>query len=251
MNIRRIKVYLADSLTAANGTLGILSLYTTWNRWYTLTGACLLLAMIFDGLDGRVARMFGTSHNYGHISDTLADIISWCIGISFLIYISITDMDPGYALIALIPAGVYFLSSFTRLIRYARGGYTLKRFEGLPSPGGALMAMVFIFLFGPTPYLFSSPPVVTLLITTLAPLMVAPVEYPKVRGKWLIPVVIISIIIGIPGIYMYLLTRTYMTPETTAAAILAFVIMLGYLVSGPADAFYTVIQKKMRQPEKR
>ena len=228
--------YLADAFTAMNGVMGVLSLYTTWHRWYILTGACLLLAMLFDGLDGRMARKFGTTHNYGHISDTVSDIVSWGVAISFLVYIAIIDLDPGYALIAILPAGVYLISAFSRLINYARRGYKLKRFSGLPSPGGALMTLVLVFLFGPTPYLFGSALVLTILVTILSPLMVSPVEYPKVRGRWLIPAIVISVIVGVPGIYEYLTTGTYYTIETQAAATLAFALMLGYVLSGPALA---------------
>ena len=66
--------------------------------------------------------------------------------------------------------------------------------------------------------------------------MVSPVEYPKVRGRWLIPAIVISVIVGVPGIYEYLTTGTYYTIETQAAATLAFALMLGYVLSGPALA---------------
>jgi CDP-diacylglycerol--serine O-phosphatidyltransferase len=227
------KAYLADAFTAMNGVMGALSIYTTWQRWYILTGACLLLAMMFDGLDGRMARRFGSAHEYGHISDTIADMVSFATAISFLVYIAIIDLDAGYAIVALLPAGVYLFSAFTRLINYARKGYKLKRFSGLPSPAGALMAMVIVFLFGPTPYLFRSALALTILMTILSPLMISPVEYPKVRGKWLAPAVVVSVIVGVPGIYEYLATGTYFTIETQAAAALALAFMLGYVLSGP------------------
>lgn len=232
----RLRTRLADVATVGNGVMGACSILTTYLHMYLYTGAHLLAAMLLDGIDGYLARRLGTAHTYGRYLDTGADIVSFGVAPGFLLYTVITDMDGTLFLAALVSGVVYTSFAVTRLLIYVLRGYRLTVFRGLPSPAGALMVMMLVFLFGPTPYFFRWPLGTGGAMVVLSPLMVAPVAYPRVNGAWVRPSIVLCLVAGTAGISSYLLTFSYHTLPTQAAAAVAFVFMAGYALSGPALA---------------
>jgi CDP-diacylglycerol--serine O-phosphatidyltransferase len=113
----------------------------------------ILLACIFDLLDGRVARMGGSESPFGREFDSLADLISFGIAPAFLIHrIVLRDVFIQYSEVGWFIASVYVICGALRLARFnclsamsASGGG--KEFLGFPIPAAAgLVASLTLFL---------------------------------------------------------------------------------------------------------
>lgn len=128
------KINLADPNLSREST----DLYFAAAGWF------ILAAMIFDMLDGYVARLSKTASKFGGELDSLCDAISFGIVPAFLLL----KMGPGWEprpwlhqVVAGI-AALYMCCTLLRLARYNVADSTLdpnagKRFRGLPSPGAA------------------------------------------------------------------------------------------------------------------
>jgi CDP-diacylglycerol--serine O-phosphatidyltransferase len=113
----------------------------------------ILLACIFDLLDGRVARMGGAESPFGREFDSLADIISFGAAPAFLVYrIVLKDVFTVHQEIGWFIASVYLLCGAFRLARFnclaaQAGSGGGKEFLGFPIPAAAgLVASLTLFL---------------------------------------------------------------------------------------------------------
>ncbi|MCX7971453.1 MAG: CDP-alcohol phosphatidyltransferase family protein, partial [Negativicutes bacterium] len=68
---------IANAITAANLVLGMVSLLLIFGGYYRLAAAGVLLAMVADAADGRVARALGVSSEFGKELDSLCDLVSF------------------------------------------------------------------------------------------------------------------------------------------------------------------------------
>lgn len=105
----------------------------------------ILLACIFDLLDGRVARMGGAESPFGREFDSLADIISFGAAPAFLLHrIVLKDVFVNHPEIGWFIASVYLICGALRLARFnclaaMAGGGGGKEFLGFPIPAAAGM----------------------------------------------------------------------------------------------------------------
>jgi len=115
----------------------------------------ILLACIFDLLDGRVARMGGAESPFGREFDSLADIVSFGVAPAFLVYrIVLKDVFTVHQEIGWFIASVYLLCGAFRLARFnclaaQAGSGGGKEFLGFPIPAAAgLVVSLTLFMFG-------------------------------------------------------------------------------------------------------
>ncbi len=116
--------------------------------------ACLAIfvAMVFDGLDGRVARLMGTETAFGKEFDSLADMVAFGLAPAVVCYqwgvARIAEYGAAWGRFGWIAAFFYAATVAMRLARFnARSATQDKRyFEGLPSPSGAAIVASFIAL---------------------------------------------------------------------------------------------------------
>lgn len=113
----------------------------------------ILLACIFDLLDGRVARMGGQESPFGREFDSLADIISFGVAPAFLVHrIVLRDLFGAHQEIGWFIASIYLICGAFRLARFnclatMSGGGGGKDFLGFPIPAAAgLVASLTLFL---------------------------------------------------------------------------------------------------------
>ncbi|MEN8149190.1 MAG: phosphatidylcholine/phosphatidylserine synthase [Planctomycetota bacterium] len=106
-------------------------------------GYVIFLAMVFDALDGRVARMTGQTSKFGGELDSLADMVTFGVAPAFMTKV-LAENFFGLEVprLALAFCGVYFVCAALRLARYnaeieADSDTGTPDFQGLPSPGAA------------------------------------------------------------------------------------------------------------------
>jgi CDP-diacylglycerol---serine O-phosphatidyltransferase len=112
----------------------------------------IFVAMIFDGLDGRVARLMGTETAFGKEFDSLADMIAFGLAPAVVCYqwgvARIAEYGAAWGRFGWIAAFFFAAATAMRLARFnARAATQDKRyFEGLPSPSGAAIVAAFVAL---------------------------------------------------------------------------------------------------------
>lgn len=114
--IKSSKSFLPNAFTFANLSLGILSLLTTFQSKYLVSSLAILCAGLIDRYDGKIARFFDASSEIGKELDSLADLVSFGVAPSMLLYF-LYEFNSfgilGYILLIIFPiAGAYRLAKF-------------------------------------------------------------------------------------------------------------------------------------------
>ena len=175
---RKRGIYLLPNiLTTANLFCGFYGILASMQGGYELSAVLLVVAMILDSLDGRIARMTNTMSKFGAEFDSLADLVTFGVAPAILTY--------SWALSAYGKWGwmVAFLFVVCGALRLARfniqiGIIESRVFNGLPIPGAASVIatgiMLYFYLGGQGKYHDFS-----ILMTTvaLALLMVSNIKY--------------------------------------------------------------------------
>ncbi len=142
----KIKQHIPSLFTLTNMFFGFLAILNIQNGRYDFACYLILAAGVFDSIDGKLARLFGISTNFGIEIDSLADMISFCLAPSVLIYTLYSQGLPGISgeLIASTP----LIMGAIRLARFniAQSDSPSGHFIGLPTPATAI-AITSIVLF--------------------------------------------------------------------------------------------------------
>ena len=143
---RRKGIYILPNLfTLAALFGGFYSIVMAMNGSFTLAAYGVLFAMLFDSLDGRVARMTNTQSAFGEQMDSLSDMVSFGVAPALIAYIWALK---GLGRWGWIAAFVYCSCAALRLARFnVNTGVVDKRwFQGLPSPAAAALVVGFIWV---------------------------------------------------------------------------------------------------------
>lgn len=150
---RRVRyvAILPTLLTMANGVCGFLAIVESGRalagagmEHFHWAGYFILVAMVFDALDGKVARMTRTATNFGAQMDSLCDLVTFGIAPGFLVYTLNYSADPTKSRLQLVLLAVCAFYAMCTLLRLAR--FTVETspedeahqdFSGLPSPAAA------------------------------------------------------------------------------------------------------------------
>jgi CDP-diacylglycerol--serine O-phosphatidyltransferase len=151
---RRRGIYLLPNLfTTASLFSGFYSIVSAMNGEYERSAIAIFIAMIFDGLDGRVARMTNTQSDFGKEYDSLSDMMVFGVCPAVVMYMwALNSFDPKlwvWAEIGWLTAFFYCAAAALRLARFNTMAGTEKEekryFLGLPSPSAAAMVMGMIW----------------------------------------------------------------------------------------------------------
>lgn len=138
-NIRRRGIYLLPNLfTTAALFAGFYAIVQAMSGNYDQSAAAIFVAMVMDGLDGRVARMTRTQSAFGAEYDSLSDMVSFGVAPALVVYVWALK---GMGKLGWIAAFVYCAGTALRLARFnTQLEVADKRyFQGLPSPAAAAL----------------------------------------------------------------------------------------------------------------
>jgi CDP-diacylglycerol---serine O-phosphatidyltransferase len=199
---QRLKIYfLPNLMTAGNLFCGFVALTKiveadiaspTFNSVIRHALFFILLACIFDLLDGRVARMGGSESPFGREFDSLADLISFGVAPAFLVHrIVLKDVFINHAEVGWFIASVYLICGALRLARYnclaaMAGTGGSKEFLGFPIPAAAgLVASLTLFMLWWEDKGFATGTwryVLPVIMVFLSIMMVSEVKYPSFKS---------------------------------------------------------------------
>lgn len=238
-NIKRGIYILPNLITASSLFAGFYSMVATLNGNYSTAAIWIFISAICDGLDGKVARMTGTTSKFGVEFDSLADLVAFGVTPAFLMYA--WALKP-FGRLGWVAAFLFLVCAALRLARFNVQVDTVesKRFVGLPTPASACMVASTVLLF----YHFNWPSsfkklAILGLIYLLAFLMVSNFRYNSFKD----PALIKRQPFGFLLFAVVLLIVVAAEP-----VVMTFSVLLLYILSGPID--YVVSWPRRRRLEK-
>jgi len=223
-------------LTCTSLFSGFYSIVASINGKFFTAAVAILVASIFDGLDGRVARMTRSTSRFGMELDSLCDLVSFGVAPALLAY-----------LWALTPYGRYgwlaaFLFVATTALRLARFNSSSEDnssshdFVGLPCPAAAGMIATTVmfcrFLGAEETVRHIS---LLLLVYILSYLMVSTHRYPSFKQVNLSREKKFQVLVGMVLLLILLATEPPIT---------LFTVSLIYMLTGPALGLYALVRRR-------
>lgn len=186
---------IPNMFTLGNLFLGMIAILMAIDGQYSHAAIMVIVAMLLDGLDGRVARALNAQSEFGKELDSLSDVISFGVAPAVIMYfVAFQSASPA---LAWTVTAIFPMCGALRLARFnvvcGAPGY----FTGLPIPaaGGVLATLS---LFHEDISLFSMA-VATLLLSYL---MVSSLKYPNFKrvglpkkAVWIAPLVVIGAVV--------------------------------------------------------
>lgn len=204
---------LPSLFTIGNLVLGVISIILVFNGEADLAAMLVIIAMLLDGLDGRVARALNVQSEFGKELDSLSDVISFGVAPAFVVYaVAFQDYsaEAYWTVIAWTVTSLFPICGALRLARFNVSDGPSGYFIGLPIPAaGGVLATVALF------HAELSVPVLVVAEFLLSLLMISNFKYPsfktfdlKARTIWLLPFVVagaITVALLYPGFLSKLL----------------------------------------------
>ncbi|MEQ1637240.1 MAG: CDP-diacylglycerol--serine O-phosphatidyltransferase [Methylococcales bacterium] len=230
-------IYLLPNLFTTGAMFaGFYAITSAINSHFETAAIAIFVAMVLDGLDGRVARLTNTQSEFGAQYDSLSDMVSFGLAPGLVMYLWILSTMGQLGLFA---AFVHTAGGALRLARFNTQLTTADKryFQGLPSPAAAAILAGFIWISAEYHYDVQSMKYLALLLTiSTGLLMVSNFRYSSFKEidlKGRVPFFV--------AISIMLATAFVMAQPQT----MLFLFFLGYAASGPIITL--VMRKRKRQ----
>ena len=236
---RRQAIYVVPNLfTTGNLFCGLYAIIAVYDGSYVKAALAILVALIFDMLDGQSARWTKTTSQFGIEYDSLADLVSFGIAPAVLVYAWALN---AHGVLGLAVVFAYVGCGALRLARYNVQAATgdNRYFTGLPIPAAAsVLASLWIFDHHILQLGQEVKPVLILIITfVLAFLMVSTIKYTKFKGMRL----------RAGEGFLYLVWAVLGIMLIVAAPQIApFLLFAGYAVSGVVMLLVGLLRRAVR-----
>jgi len=228
---------LPSLFTVGNLFCGYYSVIATLNGEYAPAALAIGIAMVADGLDGRIARMTNSESAFGGALDSVSDALTFGMAPATLMFSwALADLER----IGWMTSFFFLACSATRLARFTvQTGHSDRRyFVGLPAPPAAAMLAAMAFY---SPAKVTAPIVsygVVVMVVMLAILMISKIRYRSfknidLRARRPYPMVAVlavgfALIASAPQIVLLLLASTY-------------------LASGPAEKIWQQLRRRRHE----
>ncbi|MDO9055600.1 MAG: CDP-diacylglycerol--serine O-phosphatidyltransferase [Sulfuricurvum sp.] len=228
-----IAYLLPNLFTAASIFTGFYAIALALEGSFESAAWFIFLALIFDGLDGRVARMTNTASHFGVEFDSLADIVAFGVAPALLLYLYIGE---SYGRIGIMVSALFIIFGAVRLARF---NVTTSRIEpsvfiGLPIPTAAIMISIAILVIERYEEFVPFKVFILPLALVLAILMVSNIRYPSFKKMNFKTFHFIRFLIGLIVVAM----GVFIYPIEGMALLAA-----GYLLYGPLRASFYLLRR--------
>lgn len=230
---RRRGVYLLPNLfTTGNLLSGFYAVIAVFNADYVAAAIAILVATVFDSLDGLVARLTKTTSKFGVEYDSLADLVSFGVAPGLLIYSwALTN----YGRIGWVAAFLFVACGALRLARFnvQVGTVEGRYFVGLPIPAAAGLIAATVLLDNHILRLGAEmkPLLIVVMTYVLAFLMVSNIRYRSLKGAGMLErrpfqmlvaaVLIVMVVTAAPQVMLFALFALYAASGVVLRPLLA------------------------------
>ncbi|CCO24194.1 CDP-diacylglycerol--serine O-phosphatidyltransferase [Maridesulfovibrio hydrothermalis] len=224
-------VYILPNLVTVSSLFcGFLAMNWVVEGQYEMSAVAILVSCLLDGLDGKVARLTGTSSEFGVQLDSLADVVAFGVTPAFMVYHWQLQQ---FGRLGMLAAFLLIACGALRLARFNVQTATTPKahFIGLPIPAaGCTLATLILFApYIPENIAQSVLPMFTLvLVYCLSFLMVSSVRYNSFKEIGMFKAHPFSSMVTVIALFAMVASQ----PK-----FLGFIIFAGYIISGP---IYTV-----------
>jgi len=225
MYVRRA---LPSVFTVGNLFLGIISIIVAFQENFDWAALLVIIGMLLDGLDGRVARALNAQSEFGKELDSLSDVISFGVAPAFIMY-GVVLHELGW--VGTVITAVFPICGALRLARFNVATGSPNYFIGLPitAAGGVLATLALYHDLVPRPAIM-----LPVLMLFLSYLMVSNIKYPNFKK------------VGIPK------SAYYVVPAIIAVVAVVFWLYPEYasrivFIPLAVYAFYGVLKKKRKE----
>lgn len=236
---------LPNLITLCSMFGGFYSIVASFNSDYERAAWAIMIASVFDVLDGWVARLTHTTTRFGIEIDSLSDVISFGVAPGILVY---TWTLSSFGKAGWIGSFFLVACAALRLARFnvQMGGAEKKHFTGLPTPASALMIATTVLAYGEIIEILEQMQFVRLadmigkdywvlaLTFVLAGLMVSNVTYHSLKEANLKKRRPFGILVGIAA---------FLAVVSYHPALVLFLVSISYVTLGIAEALYGLFVK--------
>jgi CDP-diacylglycerol--serine O-phosphatidyltransferase len=222
-------VYLLPNLiTTGSLFAGFYAIVAAIDGRFRAAAIAILVSLVLDGLDGRVARMTKSTSGFGMQYDSLADLVAFGVAPGILVYL--WALKP-YEQFGWVAAFLFVVCGALRLARFnvQQGSMDPRYFNGLPIPAAATMiatSIIFYYEIGewaPERHVF-----ILAMIYLLSFLMVSNIKYVSFKKMELFRRHPFHTLVGAVLIFVVV---------ATAPKIMGFLLMAAYVASGPISTY--------------
>ena len=238
MTMRRRGIYLLPNLfTTAALFSGFYAIVQSMNNRFEIAAVAIFIAMVLDGLDGRVARMTHTQSEFGAEYDSLSDMVSFGVAPSLMMYEwAFRDLGKwGW-----FAAFIYCVCAALRLARFNMTIDVVDKrfFQGLPSPAAAALVAGFVWVMQDNGFAGQEIRWYAAALTVFAGLsMVSNLRFYSFKD--------FNLRKSVPFIAIFLLAMIFVVISSYPAGVL-FLLFLAYSLSG-----YVVWLLDLRKPKQK
>ena len=233
-----IRRMIPNACTSANLLFGMCSIIATFEGCLTWAAIFILLALVADGLDGRLARYFGVSSELGKEMDSLCDLGSFGVAPAILAYSFCLNK---FGTLGCAAAIIFALCGMWRLARFnVNTDVVHGYFMGLAIPAGGCLVATSAMLFGslgldPVAWGYVYPTFVIIV----AYLMISHVHYPNFKGDGAEPLYPVAKIIAtvLFAAIMYLGHDAWLQALVTA-------LFATYAVFGMVNSLFAMLKRE-------
>ncbi len=229
---KRRGIYLLPNLLTTAGLFsGFFAVVSSMNGRFEAAAVAIFVAMVFDGLDGRVARMTNTQSEFGAEYDSMADMVSFGMAPALIAY---NWGLAGLGKIGWLAAFVFVAGAALRLARFNTqiGSADKRFFQGLASPAAAALVAGLIWVGVEYDIDGNDYGVVVALVTGIAGLlMVSNFKYNSFKE--------INLTGKVPFVALLIILLIFIVVATEPALVL-FIVFALYALAGPVNTFRTV-----------
>ncbi len=241
---RKKGIYIIPNLfTSGNLFCGVFAVISVFNAEFSKAAIAILLASIFDTLDGKLARLTKTTSKFGVEYDSLADMVSFGVAPGLLVYS--WALGP-YGRLGWVAVFLYIVCGALRLARYnvQISDAESKDFVGLPIPAAAsfiatlVMLDSYILHFGKE----ILPSLILAVTYVLAFLMVSTIRYRSLKGFNLRDRKPFGVLVGLVLVLLVFVN----SPQVMLFTLFALYVVSG-LTERPVKMLYQRFNKKPRE----
>lgn len=171
---------LPNFFTAASIFSGVFSMISSVNGQFNQAAWLIMLSLIFDGLDGRIARLTNTCSRFGVEFDSLADIVAFGVAPALLMYLFV-----GYEFerFGVVTSALFVMFGAIRLARFNVMTTKIEPsvFIGVPIPTAAVVISLLVLLFNKYSLHDDFGVIIIVISIFVSLLMVSNIRYPSFK----------------------------------------------------------------------